>query len=70
MIRVYLDGLNDSRTGRIKEYKTMKDQISTHVQDLMKRIQDEEQDLQKKIDARIQFETEYVLSFFSMNSYQ
>ncbi len=48
----------------------MKDQISAHVKDLNKKMHDEEQDLQKKIDARIQFETEYVLSFFSMNSYQ
>jgi hypothetical protein len=42
----------------------MKDQISSHVKDLIKRISDEEQDLQKKIDARIQTETEYIPLFF------
>jgi len=42
----------------------MKDRITVHVKDLMKRIHDEEQDLQKKIDARIEYETEYLPLFF------
>lgn len=59
----FSEGLNDSRTSRIKEYQSMKNQISTHVQDLIKRINAEEQELQKKIDARIQLETEYLTPF-------
>jgi hypothetical protein len=42
----------------------MKDQITVHVKDLIKRIHDEEQDLQKKIDTRIEYETEYLSLFF------
>lgn len=42
----------------------MKGQISAHVKDLIKRIQDEEQDLHRKIDARVQLETEYILCLF------
>lgn len=57
---LFLEELNTSRSSRIQEYKTMKDQISAHVKDLIKRIHDEEQDLHRKIDARVQMETEYV----------
>ena len=53
-----LEGLNTSRNARIQEYKTMKEQISSHVKDLIKKIQDEEKDLQKSIDSRIQQESE------------
>lgn len=60
----FIEGLNDSRASRINEYKSMKEQISVHAKDLIKRVNDEEQDLQKKIDTRIQIETEYVFSFF------
>ncbi|CAF1662479.1 unnamed protein product, partial [Adineta ricciae] len=49
--------LNTNRTNRIQEYKLMKDKITTHANDLVKMLHDEEQDLQKKIDARIQYET-------------
>jgi len=38
----------------------MKDQVSLHVKDLIKNIHDEEQDLHKRIDGRIQYETEYI----------
>lgn len=55
---VVLEGLNASRKGRIQDYKTMKDQISAHVKDLIRRIQDEEADLQKRLDGRIQYESE------------
>jgi hypothetical protein len=41
----------------------MKEQISAHVRDLNKKMHDEEQDLQKKVDARIQLETEYIYIF-------
>jgi hypothetical protein len=54
----YLEGLNISRASRIQEYKTMKEQISAHHKDLLKRMQDEERELQKKIDTRVQLETE------------
>lgn len=47
----------------------MKGQIDVHVKDLIKRIQDEEQDLYRKIDARIQTETEYVLHSFFFYSF-
>lgn len=66
---VYVGELNTSRTNRIQEYKTMKGQIDVHVKDLIKRIQDEEQDLYRKIDARIQTETEYVLHSFFFYSF-
>ncbi len=56
----YLEALNTSRTNRIQDYKIMKDQVSLHVKDLIKNIHDEEQDLQKRIDGRIQYETEYI----------
>jgi len=52
--------LNTSRTNRIQEYKAIKDQISAHAKDLIKKIHDEEQDFQRKIDARIQLETEKI----------
>ena len=55
--RFFPEGLNASRKGRIQDYKTMKEQISAHVKDLIRRIQDEEQDLQRRLDARIQLET-------------
>jgi hypothetical protein len=42
----------------------MKDQISAHVKDLNKRMHDEELDLQKKIDTRIQLETEYIFLIY------
>ena len=60
MIRVcpYLEGLNVSRAARVQEYKTMKDQISSHHKDLLKKMQEEERELQKKLDTRIQLETE------------
>jgi len=64
IISFFLEGLNDSRTARIQDYRTMKERISAHVKDLLKKIHDEEQDLQKKIDERIQFETEYIPFFF------
>ncbi len=56
--------MNTSRNNRIQEYKLMKDKVSTHMTDLTKKMHDEEQDLQKKIDARIQFETEYIPLIF------
>ncbi len=56
--------MNNSRTGRIQEYRKMKDQISAHVKDIIKKVHDEEQELQKKIDERIQFETEYIIFSF------
>ena len=60
--RLYVETLNTSRTNRIQEYKLMKDKITTHANDLVKMLHDEEQALQKKIDARIQYETEYALT--------
>ena len=48
----------------------MKDQISAHVKDLIKRIHDEEQDLHRKIDARVQMETEYgILARFFLTNF-
>jgi hypothetical protein len=45
----------------------MKDQISAHVKDIIKKVHDEEQELQKKIDDRIQFETEYIIFSFYLD---
>ena len=49
----------------------MKGQVSAHVKGLIKKMQDEEQDLQKRIDARIHLETEYIyfFLFFYMKKY-
>jgi hypothetical protein len=61
--------LNSSRKGRIEEYKKMKEQISAHAKDIIRKINDEEQELQKKVDRRIHFETEYILFVFYGNQY-
>jgi hypothetical protein len=51
---------------RIQEYKSLKDQVSSHAKDLIRKIHDEEQDFQKRFDARIQLETEYIFSLFDL----
>ncbi|CAF1148793.1 unnamed protein product [Rotaria sordida] len=57
---VLAQALNTSRSGRIQEYKTIKEQVSTHVKDLVKKLHDDEQVLQKKLDATIQAENEKI----------
>ncbi|UJR37634.1 hypothetical protein I4U23_030331 [Adineta vaga] len=57
---VIAQSLNTSRTNRIQEYKLMKDKVTAHANELVKILHDEEQTLQKKIDARIQYETERI----------
>ncbi|CAF1054181.1 unnamed protein product [Rotaria sordida] len=49
--------LNISRNTRIETYKVMKTKVSTHSQDLIHSIQEEEQRYQKQIDEHIQSET-------------
>jgi len=43
-----------------KNIKKIKEQIPVHVKDLLKKIHDEEQDLQKQLDTRIELETEKI----------
>ncbi len=50
--------MNVNRTNRIQEYKQIKEQITARVKDLTKKMHDEEQDLQRQLDKRIEFETE------------
>ncbi|CAF4733005.1 unnamed protein product [Rotaria sp. Silwood1] len=57
---VLAKALNASRMGRIQEYKTMKEQVSTHVKDLIKKLNDEEQILQKRLDSTVQLENEKI----------
>lgn len=57
---VLAQALNTSRAGRIEEYKKMKDQVTSVVKDLTKKIHDEETDLQKKLDARITSESDKI----------
>ncbi|CAF0843789.1 unnamed protein product [Adineta steineri] len=54
---VVAQALNTSRTNRIQEYKLMKDKISAHVNELIKLIHEEEENLQKQVGTRILFET-------------